>query len=71
MKKVYLVYRQNNWEGVTSWDLVKAFSRRYAAEHFMRGDAAANGRNLSTYRLQGIKIDETKTKVGNHDFNID
>ena len=71
MKKVYLVYCKNNWEGVTSWDLVKAFSRRYAAEHFMRDNAASTGRNLSAYRLEGIKIDETKAKVGNHDFNLD
>ena len=71
MKKVYLVYCKNNWEGVTSLDLVKAFSRRYDAEQFIIDHAAATGRNLSTYRLQGIKIDEMKAKVGNHDFNLD
>lgn len=71
MKKVYLVYCMRNWNVYTSWDLLKAFSRKYVAEQFITDHATSTGTNLCNYRLEGIKVDESKWSVGNHDLILD
>lgn len=69
MKKIYLVYY---WPGYDEGKvLLKAFSRKNAAELFIKIDASKMGRPMSSYRLQSIKVDETKENIGKHDSILD